>query len=309
MKILYAGTPHIAVAPLNSLIVADNIEVVGVLTRQDAPTGRKKVLTASPVAQRAEELGLPVIKASRWSAETAQAVEELGAQAAAVVAYGVLLPAEAINLLPHGWVNLHFSALPAWRGAAPVQRALMAGETEIHSTTFLIEKGLDTGPTFEHESTTVNEEDTAGTILNRLANSGGKLLARTFERIASGQHGTPQTGAVCYAPKLANTDGRLDFTQPADRVLAVYRAVTPEPGAWCEINGSRLKIGALRRVTDNTQLMPGQVQLRGKQVYVGTGSHELELVNVQPAGKKMMEASAWVRGAGHDTVEGKVTLR
>lgn len=175
MKILYAGTPEIAVAPLNALVASEEVEVVGVLTREDAPVGRKRILSASAVAQRAEQLGIPVIKASQWSAQTAHAIASLGADAAAVVAYGALLPQEALKLLPHGWVNLHFSALPAYRGAAPVQRALMAGETTIYSNTFLIEEGLDTGPVFECDSTPVGDEDTAGSILNRLAETGGEL--------------------------------------------------------------------------------------------------------------------------------------
>jgi methionyl-tRNA formyltransferase len=270
--------------------------------------GRKRILSASAVAQRAEQLGIPVIKASQWSAQTAHAIASLGADAAAVVAYGALLPQEALKLLPHGWVNLHFSALPAYRGAAPVQRALMAGETTIYSNTFLIEEGLDTGPVFECDSTPVGDEDTAGSILNRLAETGGELLLRTFARIAEGQTGTPQTGQASYAHKMSIADGRLDFNEPAERVLATFRGVTPEPGAWCELAGNRFKIAALQRGSHETELAPGQIQLRGKKVYVGTGAGELQLVRVQPAGKKVMDAPAWARGVGSDLAEGKVVL-
>ena len=308
MKILYAGPPEIAVAPLNALAASEEVEVVGVLTREDAPVGRKRILSASAVAQRAEQLGIPVIKASQWSAQTAHAIASLGADAAAVVAYGALLPQEALKLLPHGWVNLHFSALPAYRGAAPVQRALMAGETTIYSNTFLIEEGLDTGPVFECDSTPVGDEDTAGSILNRLAETGGELLLRTFARIAEGQTGTPQTGQASYAHKMSIADGHLDFNEPAERVLATFRGVTPEPGAWCELAGNRFKIAALQRGSHETELAPGQVQLRGKKVYVGTGAGELQLVRVQPAGKKVMDAPAWARGVGSDLAEGKVVL-
>ena len=308
MKILYAGTPEIAVAPLNALVASEEVEVVGVLTREDAPVGRKRILSASAVAQRAEQLGIPVIKASQWSAQTAHAIASLGADAAAVVAYGALLPQEALKLLPHGWVNLHFSALPAYRGAAPVQRALMAGETTIYSNTFLIEEGLDTGPVFECDSTPVGDEDTAGSILNRLAETGGELLLRTFARIAEGQTGTPQTGQASYAHKMSIADGHLDFNEPAERVLATFRGVTPEPGAWCELAGNRFKIAALQCGSHETELAPGQVQLRGKKVYVGTGAGELQLVRVQPAGKKVMDAPAWACGVGSDLAEGKVVL-
>ena len=176
LNIIYAGTPEVAVPPLDYLANSDKVRVVGVLTREDAPVGRKRVLTPSPVAQRAEELGLPIVKANRWNDEAAAAIAELNADAAAVVAYGALLPLPALESLRYGWVNLHFSKLPAWRGAAPVQRALIAGEQEIFSTTFLLEEGLDTGPTFEQESTPVAADDTAGTVLMRLATSGGALL-------------------------------------------------------------------------------------------------------------------------------------
>ena len=178
LKILYAGTPEIAVHPLDALVQSPQVQVVGVLTREDAPVGRKRILTPSPVAQRAEELGLPIVKANRWLPETQQQIAPLGAEAAAVVAYGTILPQQALDMLPYGWVNLHFSKLPAWRGAAPVQRALMAGENEIFSNTFLLEAGLDTGAVFEEESTLVTEDDTAGSILTRLAQSGGELLAK-----------------------------------------------------------------------------------------------------------------------------------
>lgn len=320
LNIIYAGTPDVAVPPLDYLANSDKVRVVGVLTREDAPVGRKRVLTPSPVAQRAEELGLPIVKANRWNDEAAAAIAELNADAAAVVAYGALLPLSALDSLRYGWVNLHFSKLPAWRGAAPVQRALIAGEQEIFSTTFLLEEGLDTGPTFEQESTPVAADDTAGTVLMRLATSGGALLERTFERLEAGENGTVQVEdeSVSYASKMGIADGRLTWTEPAERILARFRGVTPEPGAWCELGENRFKIGGLavadeRLVASLTEanggaLAPGAVRLHAKKVLVGTGSEPLMLLQVQPAGKKMMDAPAWARGAGKDMVEGLVVL-
>lgn len=307
MKVLYAGTPEIAVAPLNGLIEA-GYEVVAVLTREDAPQGRKRVLTPSPVATRADELGIPVIKANRWSDETQQAVAATGAEIAAVVAFGVILPARALELLPHGWINLHFSALPAWRGAAPVQRALMAGETNIFSSTFRIEEGLDTGPVFRQESATASATDTAGDMLNRLASSGGALLAQTFADIAQGATGTPQDGPATHAAKLTIEDGKLDFTQTTEAILARYRGVTPEPGAWCTYQDNRLKIGALAPSTAEPAGDPGTVRLVAKKPVVTCANGCLELIQVQPAGKKMMNAADWARGLGADLAEEKVVL-
>lgn len=307
MKVLYAGTPELAVAPLNALLKAGH-EIVAVLTREDAPVGRKKVLTPSPVAQRAQELGLPVIKANRWDDETHTAVAATGAEIAAVVAFGVLLPQRALDILPHGWINLHFSALPAWRGAAPVQRALIAGESEIFSNTFRIEAGLDTGPVFRQESTPVGELDTAGDILNRLADTGGALLSATFADIAEGATGQPQTGQATHAAKLTIADGKIDFSRTTDELLAQVRGVTPEPGAWAELDGARFKIGMLRRSEAPALGLPGTVHLAGKKPVVTCGDGCLEFTQVQPAGKKMMNAADWARGQSAAIANQKVVL-
>ncbi|MDY6051881.1 MAG: methionyl-tRNA formyltransferase [Rothia sp. (in: high G+C Gram-positive bacteria)] len=307
MKVLYAGTPEVAVAPLNGLLEA-GYEVVGVLTREDAPVGRKRVLTASPVAARAQELGLPIIKANRWSDEVADAVAYLGADIAAVVAFGVLLPQSALDLLPLGWINLHFSQLPAWRGAAPVQRALMAGEKEIFSNTFRIDAGLDTGPVFRSESAVVGELDTAGDMLHRLASTGGALLAATFDDIAAGATGTVQTGPASHAAKLTIADGKVDFARPAADIIAQLRGVTPEPGAWAELDGARFKLGMVKALDAEPVGEPGTLFWAGKKVAVTCADGALELTQVQPAGKKMMNAADWARGQGAALAEQKVVL-
>ncbi|MDO4898418.1 MAG: methionyl-tRNA formyltransferase [Rothia sp. (in: high G+C Gram-positive bacteria)] len=307
MKVIFAGTPDIAVAPLNGLFEA-GYEVAAVLTREDAPVGRKRVLTPSPVAARADELGIPVIKANKWSEEVQDAVAAVGADIAAVVAFGVILPPAALELLPQGWINLHFSALPAWRGAAPVQRALMNGETEIFSSTFRIEAGLDTGPVFATESATVGDKDTAGTMLARLAESGGALLAATFAEIEKGATGTPQNGTVTHAAKLTIEDGKIDFDRPATEVLAHVRGVTPEPGAWCEYKESRLKLGMMKLSEAPAEGEPGALRLVAKKPVITCGHGTLELTQVQPAGKKMMDAADWARGLGAALAEGKVVL-
>lgn len=307
-KVLYAGTPEIAVAPLDGLRDA-GYEIVGVLTREDAPVGRKRVLTPSPVAARAQELGIPLIKANRWAEQTAKEVAALGADVAAVVAYGAILPQSALDLLPQGWINLHFSSLPQWRGAAPVQRALMAGETEIFSNTFRIEAGLDTGPVFYEESTAVAGDDTAGDILMRLASTGGALLARTFDALKEGATGRPQAGEPSHAAKMTLADGKLDFSRPVAELVAQVRGVTPEPGAWCHYKGDRFKVGMVRISDAKVSPNPlGTVQLVAKKCLVTCGDGALELTQVQPAGKKMMNATDWARGTGSALQEGKVVL-
>ena len=296
MRVLFAGTPAVAVPSLNAIVEA-GFDVVAVLTRPDAPIGRKRVLTPSPVAARAAELGIEVIHASRINDETAARISAASPDVAAVVAYGGLVPPAALGIPRHGWINLHFSLLPAWRGAAPVQRAVMAGDDITGAVTFQLEEGLDTGPVFGTLTETVGPEDTAGELLERLSHSGAVLLAQTLSAIDAGKAAAvPQTGEVSLAPKLTLDDGRLDWKHPALAIGRQARGVTPEPGAWTVLAGQRVKLEPVRLRPDVSQLAPGAVSVHGKSVLVGTGSHAVELTRIQPAGKKMMAAADWARG-------------
>ncbi|WP_142058171.1 MULTISPECIES: methionyl-tRNA formyltransferase [unclassified Pseudarthrobacter] len=296
MRVLFAGTPAVAVPSLNALVEA-GFDVVAVLTRPDAPIGRKRVMTPSPVAARAAELGIEVIHASRINDETIARITAAGPDVAAIVAYGGLVPPAALGIPRHGWINLHFSLLPAWRGAAPVQRAVMAGDDITGAVTFQLEEGLDTGPVFGTLTETVGPDDTAGELLERLSHSGGVLLAQTLSAIDTGKAAAvPQTGEVSLAPKLTLDDGRLDWKHPALAIGRQARGVTPEPGAWTILEGQRIKLEPVRLRPDVSQLAPGAVSIQDKSVLVGTGSHAVELTRVQPAGKKMMAAADWARG-------------
>jgi methionyl-tRNA formyltransferase len=296
VRVLFAGTPAVAVPSLNALIEA-GFEVVAVLTRPDAPIGRKRVLTPSPVAARAAELGIEVIHAARIDAETTARISAVSPDVAAIVAYGGLVPAAALRIPRHGWINLHFSLLPAWRGAAPVQRAVMAGDDVTGAVTFQLEEGLDTGPVFGTLTESVGPDDTAGELLERLSHSGAVLLAQTLSAIDAGKAAAvPQSGEVSLAPKLTLDDGRLDWEHPALALGRQARGVTPEPGAWTVMDGQRIKLAPVRLRPDVSGLAPGSVSLQGKSVLVGTGSHAVELTRIQPAGKKMMAAADWARG-------------
>ncbi|WP_309125463.1 methionyl-tRNA formyltransferase [Kocuria sp.] len=302
MKILYAGTPSVAVPPLVHLAERPDVEIAAVLTRTDAPVGRRKVLTPSPVAEEAERRGLPVLRANRVDAELTERIRGLGADVAAVVAYGALVPQAALDAVPHGWINLHFSLLPQWRGAAPVQRALMAGDTVVGASTFLLEAGLDTGPVLGTLTDEVRPDDTAGTVLDRLARSGSPLLAESLRAVVDGTaRPVPQEGEVSLAPKLTGEDGRVRWTEPAVAVAHRVRGVTPEPGAWTVLDGQRFKLDRVLARPDHRDLAPGQCVLRGGAVLVGTGSYAVELTRVQPAGKRTMDAAAWARGRNTDT--------
>lgn len=299
MRVLFAGTPQVAVASLDQL-VNDGFDVVAVLTREDAPVGRKRVLTPSPVAARAAELGIEIIHANRIDETTQQRIAALEADIAAIVAYGGLVPEKALGIPRLGWVNLHFSLLPAWRGAAPVQHSIMAGDDITGAVTFQLEKGLDTGPVFGTLTEAIDPADTAGDLLGRLAVSGSVLLSQTLSGLDSGAVvGVPQRGESSYAHKLTLVDGKIDWSAPALAIRRRINGTTPEPGAWTELDGQRFKIGPVSPAADVDSLTPGQVQITGgkqPRVVVGTGSHGVELALVQPPGKKMMNAADWARG-------------
>ncbi|MFE7674823.1 methionyl-tRNA formyltransferase [Streptomyces albidoflavus] len=299
MRLVFAGTPEVAVPALDALIASERHEVVAVVTRPDAPAGRGRRLVASPVAERAEEAGIEVLKPNRPRDEEFLArLREIGPDCCPVVAYGALLPKVALDIPARGWVNLHFSLLPAWRGAAPVQHAILAGDQITGASTFLIEEGLDSGPVYGTVTEEVRPTDTSGDLLTRLAFAGSGLLAATMDGIEDGTlQAVPQPAdGVSLAPKLTVEDAQVDWAAPALRVDRVVRGCTPAPGAWTVFRGERLKLVAARPLPGEDGLGPGDLAVGKNHVHVGTGSHAVELLWVQPQGKKPMRAADWARG-------------
>ncbi|GGQ66696.1 methionyl-tRNA formyltransferase [Streptomyces flaveolus] len=299
MKLVFAGTPEVAVPALDALIASGRHEVAAVVTRPDAPAGRGRRLVASPVAERAEEAGIEVLKPAKpRDPEFLERLREIAPDCCPVVAYGALLPRVALDVPAQGWVNLHFSLLPAWRGAAPVQHALMAGDEITGASTFLIEEGLDSGPVYGTVTETIRPTDTSGDLLTRLAFAGAGLLAATMDGIEDGSlKAVPQPAeGVTLAPKITVEDARIDWAAPALRVDRVVRGCTPAPGAWTTFRGERLKLVQALPVPDRTDLAPGQLAAGKNNVYVGTGSYAVELLWVQAQGKKPMRAADWARG-------------
>ncbi|MEU1227657.1 methionyl-tRNA formyltransferase [Streptomyces sp. NPDC005828] len=299
MKLVFAGTPEVAVPALDALIASGRHEVAAVVTRPDAPAGRGRRLVASPVAQRAEEAGIEVLKPARPRDEEFLArLREIAPDCCPVVAYGALLPKVALDIPAHGWVNLHFSLLPAWRGAAPVQHSLMAGDQVTGASTFLIEEGLDSGPVYGVVTEDVRPTDTSGDLLTRLAFAGAGLLAATMDGIEDGTlQAVPQPiEGITLAPKIQVEDAHVDFAAPALRVDRVVRGCTPAPGAWTVFRGERLKLIQVTPLPDRTDLAPGELAVGKNNVYAGTGSYAVELLWVQPQGKKPMKAADWARG-------------
>ncbi|MFB6812647.1 methionyl-tRNA formyltransferase [Streptomyces sp. NPDC056387] len=299
MKLVFAGTPEVAVPALDALIASGRHEVAAVVTRPDAPAGRGRRLVASPVAERAEEAGIEVLKPAKPRDPEFQArLREIAPDCCPVVAYGALLPKSALEIPRLGWVNLHFSLLPAWRGAAPVQHSIMAGDQVTGASTFLIEEGLDSGPVYGHLTEEIRPTDTSGDLLTRLAFAGAGLLAATMDGIEDGTlRAVPQPAdGISLAPKITVEDARIDWNAPAMRADRVVRGCTPAPGAWTVFRGERLKLISLGLVTDRTDLAPGELAPAKNNVYVGTGSHAVELLWVQPQGKKPMRGADWARG-------------
>ena len=304
MRLLFAGTPTVALPALDAILRSEH-EVVAVLTRPDAPAGRGRRTAASPVRERAESAGIPVLTpASLRDPEVHRRIVELDVDCAPVVAYGGLVPASLLDVPRHGWVNLHFSLLPAWRGAAPVQHALLHGDEVTGATTFRLVVGLDTGPVFGTLTETIRAQDTSGLLLERLASAGAGLLLATLDGLEAGELvAVPQaTDDVSLAPRLTTDDGRVRWEHPALAVDRRIRACTPAPGAWTSLpGGSRLKLSAVRLRPDADHLDPGQIEVTRASVLVGTGSHAVQLTDVAPAGKRSMPASDWARGARLET--------
>ncbi|MFJ6720433.1 MULTISPECIES: methionyl-tRNA formyltransferase [unclassified Streptomyces] len=299
MKLVFAGTPEVAVPALDALIASGRHEVAAVVTRPDAPAGRGRRLVASPVAERAEEAGIEVLKPARpRDPDFQERLREIAPDCCPVVAYGALLPKSALDIPKHGWVNLHFSLLPAWRGAAPVQHSIMAGDEVTGASTFLIEEGLDSGPVYGHLTEEIRPTDTSGDLLTRLAFAGSGLLLATMDGIEDGTlRALPQPGdGISLAPKITVEDARVDWNAPAMRADRVVRGCTPAPGAWTVFRGERLKLISVAPVPDRTELEPGVLAPAKNNVFVGTGSHAVELLWVQPQGKKPMKGADWARG-------------
>ena len=303
MRIIFAGTPEPAVVALEKLI-ASRHEVVAVITRPDARKGRGRTLHPSPVKALALEHGIEVLtpttlKPGTEDGEALRArLAELAPEAIPVVAYGNLITEDLLDTPAHGWVNLHFSLLPAWRGAAPVQASIAAGDELTGATTFRIDKGLDTGDILATMEEAIQPTDTADDLLTRLAYAGGELLVETMDGLEEGSiTPQPQEGEATYAHKIATADARIDWTRPAAEVDRHIRAHTPGPGAWTMLGESRLKVGPVSLLDDEAEtLRPGAVRVSKKDVVVGTGSGAVRLNRIQPPGKKMMNAADWGRG-------------
>ncbi|MFI6936031.1 methionyl-tRNA formyltransferase [Streptomyces sp. NPDC050287] len=299
MKLVFAGTPEVAVPALDALLESGRHEVAAVVTRPDAPAGRGRRLVASPVAERAEEAGIEVLKPAKpRDPEFLERLREIAPDCCPVVAYGALLPRVALDIPTHGWVNLHFSLLPAWRGAAPVQHAIMAGDEITGASTFLIEEGLDSGPVYGTVTETIRSTDTSGDLLTRLAFAGAGLLGATMDGIEDGSlKAVPQPAeGITVAPKITVEDAQVKWSEPALRVDRVVRGCTPAPGAWTTFRGERLKLVQVRPVPERTDLAPGTPAVGKNDVHVGTGSCAVELLWVQAQGKKPMKAADWARG-------------
>ncbi|BDR52737.1 methionyl-tRNA formyltransferase [Bombiscardovia nodaiensis] len=311
LPILFAGTPQVAVPALELLASdSEHFKVVAVLTRPDAPQGRGRKLAPSPVKAAAVALGIDVLESNPSDPDFPQTLQATGARCGAVVAYGRILKQPVLDALEGGWYNLHFSLLPQWRGAAPVQRALWSGEQITGATVFQLTKGMDEGPIVAQSTVRIGEHETSGELLERLAQDGAHLLAASLEAVGEGR-AVPQPqpqGAYEIARKITTEDAHVRFDQPAFAVDRQIRACTPEPGAWCQYHAGQdaqpvvlhiLRAQPLSQA-DNApgQTLPVGHLLVGKHaVWVGTKTQPLELLEVKAAGKKAMKAADWARGA------------
>ncbi|MBT1176589.1 methionyl-tRNA formyltransferase [Bifidobacterium callimiconis] len=312
LRILFCGTPDVAVPSLKALAEADGIEVACVLTRPDAPRGRGRRLMPSPVKVAAQELGIPVIDGNPRDEGFVGELAALNVEAAAVVAYGRILPQNVLDALPKGWYNLHFSLLPQWRGAAPAQRALWSGQPSTGATVFRITLGMDEGPILLQNHTDISDRETSGELLDRMAVSGAPLLVDAMRSVADGtaQPVAQPADGVTVADKIRTDDAHVIFDAPVESVDRQIRACTPEPGAWCAFTANAeafdaqpltLHILSAAPASDAPNvpmdLAPGELRAGKRNVWVGTATTPLELLEVKAQGKKAMRAADWARGA------------
>ncbi|GAA1950645.1 methionyl-tRNA formyltransferase [Microbacterium deminutum] len=302
MRLVFAGTPAPAVPSLRRLAASVH-DIAAVVTRRDAPLGRKRVMTPSPVSTAASELGLDTIRTDRLDTETSERIAGLAPDLGVIVAYGGLVREPLLSGPRYGWINLHFSLLPRWRGAAPVQHALIAGDAETGASVFRLVPELDAGDVYGEIVHRPASGATAGEVLAALADEGATLLAHVVDEIAAGTAvARPQQGEPTYAAKLGDDDGRIRWDEPAEAVLGRIRGVTPEPGAHTTVDGTRLKVLGVRGVGDDgPRLPPGAIAVRDRIVVVGTATLPIALDRVQPAGRPAMSAGDWLRGLRTDT--------
>jgi methionyl-tRNA formyltransferase len=312
MRLIFAGTPAASVPTLEALLDSRH-EVAAVLTRPDAPAGRGRKLGPSPIALRAAAAGVEILRPARpRDPEFVARLSEIAPDCCPVTAYGALIPQQVLDIPPQGWVNLHFSLLPAWRGAAPVQHAILHGDEVTGATTFRLVRELDAGPTFGVLTEPVQPSDTAGSLLDRLAVAGAGLLVTTLDMIESGElEARPQPAeGISIAPKITTADAEVNWKLGASAVSRLIRACTPAPGAWTMLGGTRIKLGPVLNVTPASpdrpageegaaaqpEPGPGELRVFRDRVLVGTGTRPVQLGDVQADGKRRMPAAEWARG-------------
>jgi methionyl-tRNA formyltransferase len=298
MRLVFAGTPAVALPSLNA-IAASGHDLAAVVTRPDAPAGRGRRLVRSPAGAWADEHGVEVLTPARpRDPGFLDRLRDLAPDCVPVVAYGALVPPAALEIPKHGWVNLHFSLLPAWRGAAPVQHAILHGDEVTGASVFELEAGLDTGPVYGTLTEPIRPADTAGDLLDRLAAEGAGLLVAVLDAIEAGTaRARPQPAdGVTMAPKVTVEDARIRWDDPAFAVDRRIRACTPAPGAWTTLRDERLKLGPVRPIANGPRLAPGDLLVERGQVLAGTATTPVVLGEVRAAGKKAMAATDWARG-------------
>lgn len=300
LRVVFAGSPAAAVPSLLA-IARSGHDIAAVITREDALLGRKRIRTPTPVARAAEQLDIPVIAANSLAGEPTERILRLQPDLGVIVAYGGLVREPLLSAPELGWINLHFSVLPRWRGAAPVQRAIIAGDDVTGASVFQLVEELDAGPILGTMTQAIGRNETAGHLLEYLSVSGAELLVGVMDALGTGTaRASEQSGDVTFAPKLTIEDGRVDWAGTAASVHNRIRGVTPEPGAFTIVDGDRLKIIDAARARDTPRLTVGRISADGKRVFVGTASEPIELLTVQPAGKRPMPAADWWRGRRSD---------
>ena len=296
MKVLIASSSLLATPLFDEFRKSNNHEILGVLTNPDKPTGRGQKIEANDLALWAAENGFATYKPSN-SAEIESILSELKPDLVVTIAYGQLIKKAALTIPTYGWINIHFSALPKWRGAAPVQHAIMQGESKIGVSIFKLDEGMDTGPVYITKLTDIGANETTSDLLQRLSLIGAEMTLQVLEMIKGGKEPIPQQlSTATLAPKISKNDGKIQWQATASQIHNLFRALKDNPGVWCNLAENRIKIDGLRIIDLEIDLKPGQVLIENEKMIVGTTDKAIELLKITPAGRNSMTAAEFVRG-------------
>ena len=296
MKVVIASSSPVAIPLISALNASSTHQLLSLLTNPDKATGRGMHVVANELATWTESLGINIQKPEN-NDELKKIIESIKPEVVITIAYGRIIPHELLEIPKYGWINVHFSLLPRWRGAAPVQWAILNGDKQTGITVFKLDKGMDTGPVYLEQATPINDDENSDGLLKRLSQIGSELAIKSLELISEGVTPKPQASiGITLAPKISKNHGKIDWTQSSDQVVNRFRALSSNPGVWSLLGELRIKIDALVSSSLVDQIKPADIVINGERLFVGVLDGVIEILILTPAGRSKMSAAEFIRG-------------